>query len=411
MIKPERVLWLSDYFPRPHDMTTGVWSMKTALAVQKQGVDVVVLSPTPWIPKPMALTSELKGWSRTPHEFQMGNLPVFYPKCPHYPHHLIRKYVYAPCPSLESKLIWRWCKKTVARLRISHPFQIIHANFMFPCGYIGEMIKQKWGIPLVFHERSTPRLHSAIQFKAARNLYRKVLEDADSVITLNRSMANLIQGISPRLKEINIIRAVGDSEACDSLSENKPVRYGGKKIILSVGALTERKGHEYLLKAISRLRTEIQDIKCIIIGSGILANHLKTLVEKLSLNDIVELYGKRSHDEVLRTMSWCDVFVLPSWDEAFGTVYSEAMTFGKPVIGCEGEGIGEVIRNGVHGFLVKKRDDLSLYAALNQILCDGNLAAEMGKEAKILSERELNYSAIASKIVDIYCRSVMRAHG
>jgi glycosyltransferase involved in cell wall biosynthesis len=85
-------------------------------------------------------------------------------------------------------------------------------------------------------------------------------------------------------------------------------------------------------------------------------------------------------------MSWCDVFVLPSWDEAFGTVYSEAMTFGKPVIGCEGR-IGEVIRNGFHGFLVKKRDDFSLYAALKQILCDGKLAAEMGKEAKILSER------------------------
>lgn len=370
---------------------------------------MVVLSPIPWIPKPMALTSGLNGWSRTPSEFLIGNMPVYYPKCPHYPHRLVRKYVYAPWPFLQSELIWKWCKKTVEKLRISHPFQIVHANFMFPCGYIGRKVKQEWGIPLIFHERSTPRLQSAIRYEGARNLYRNVLEDSDSVITLNGKMADLIRGITPRLKEINIIRAVGDAEACNFLSEKKPDRYRGKKIVLSVGALIERKGHEYLLKAIRRLRTEIRDIHCIIIGSGVLEKRLKSLVEKLSLNEIVELQGKRPHEEVLRTMSWCDVFVMPSWDEAFGTVYSEAMTFGRPVIGCEGEGIGEVIRNGVHGFLVKRRDDLSLSAALKKILCDGDLAAAMGREAKILSERELNYDAIASKITDIYSRSHMRA--
>jgi len=104
-------------------------------------------------------------------------------------------------------------------------------------------------------------------------------------------------------------------------------------------------------------------------------------------------------------MSWCDVFVLPSWNEVFGTVYAEAMAFAKPIIGCEGEGISEVVSDGVQGLLVRKQDVGSLAEALKKVLTDENLASRLGKAGRILAEKELNYEFIAGQIIDLYNRA------
>jgi glycosyltransferase involved in cell wall biosynthesis len=228
------------------------------------------------------------------------------------------------------------------------------------------------------------------------------VKEADIVITLNHKMADLIKEIVPNSKEINIIRPAADIGTSDTLMQQKPERYKGKKIILSVGALTERKGHEYLVSAINYIKDEFPDIKCIIIGSGVRFKSLANLINRLSLTDVVELYGQRPHDEVLNAMSWCDVFVLPSWDEAFGTVYAEAMVFGKPIIACAGEGISEVVQDRVQGLLVKKQDAKSLAVALRKILSDKNLASSLGREARLLVEKELNYDFVAAQIIDLY---------
>ena len=169
-----------------------------------------------------------------------------------------------------------------------------------------------------------------------------------------------------------------------------------------MGFLEARKGHEFLVKAIRRVADDLRDIKCIIIGSGARARALERLVSVLNLTSIVELRGRRSHCEVLRTMSWCDVFVLPSWNEPFGTVYSEAMAFGKPIIGCEGEGIGEVVDDGVQGLLVKPANVDSLVAALRTVLKDHDLASRMGEASKVLATRSLTYTFVANKIIGLY---------
>ena len=403
----ERVLWISDYFPRPHDPTTGVWALETIFAIQKRGVEVVVLSPTPWIPRWLAFTSTLREWSRVPTEFKIRDLPVFYPKCPHYPHHLVVKYLYNFIPFFESSLIWRWCKGTISQIIDRYPFQAIHSNFIFPSGFIGFEIKKRYGIPLIVHERSMTRLTMAENHPIRRNVYAQVIREADGVITVSQKMANLIKEVVPNRKEVDIIRDAGDIETADNSMPQNPEGYQGKKIILSVGALIGRKGHEYLIRAINYIKDEFPDIKCIIIGGGVLLRNLEKLINDLKLNNIVELYGKRPHDEVLKIMSWCDVFVLPSWNEPFGAVYAEAMAFAKPVIACEGEGISEVVKDGVQGMLVKKKDTVSLANALKKILTDENLACILGRNGRNLVENELNWSYISKQLFDLYNRVVI----
>ena len=63
-------LWISDYFPRPHDMTTGTWALESAIALQTAGLPVAVMAPTPWIPGLIAPSASLRAWSRMPTQKQ-----------------------------------------------------------------------------------------------------------------------------------------------------------------------------------------------------------------------------------------------------------------------------------------------------------------------------------------------------
>lgn len=398
----KRVLWIIDYFPRPHDMSSGTWALETVLAIKKQGVDVVVLSPTPWIPKYLAFTSTLRKWSTVPNETLIDNLRIVYPKCPHYPHRFVRKHIYNRLPFLDTSLVWPWCKKTTQNIFDQFNPQVVHSNFIFPSGFIGLQIKRMYKIPLIVHERGTQRLNIAKNHLLRRKAYIKVISRADRIITPNNAMGDSIKELLPDKRKLDIVRDVGDVKKADILKQQKPGKYKDRRIILSVGTLTKRKGYEYLIRAIDNIRNEFQDIQCIIIGSGILQKHLTSLVNKLELKDVIEFYGRRTHNEVLEVMSWCDVFVLPSWDEAFGTVYSEAMTFAKPIIACQGEGISEVVQDGVHGILVKKQDITSLSEALRRILSNEKLSANLGRAARSLAERELNLDVIANQLITLY---------
>jgi len=383
-------------------MNAGIWSIKTALALNKSGVEVIVLSPTPWIPKWMAFTPKLIGWADVPYRYDIHDLPVYYPKCPHYPSSLIRKYVYNFLPFLETEAIYKWIDSTVSDIMDNSPFQLIHANFMFPSGYIGYRIKKKYGVPLIFHERGIRRLETALKNGRLRGIYSKVVRDSDLVIAPSEKMAEILRRNFPCGGDITVVRDVGDIEISDEAAEPRPNRYQENKIILSVGALIERKGHEVLVKAVRRIKENIPEVKCLIIGSGDRFEKIKQLIHGLGLNDSVEMLGELPHIEVLKIMSWCDVFVLPSWDEAFGTVNAEAMTFGKPIIGCVGEGISEVIEDGVHGFLVEKQDVEALAQAISRILTEIPLARRMGAQSMELSKNVLNYNQISSQMIKLY---------
>jgi teichuronic acid biosynthesis glycosyltransferase TuaC len=420
----KRVLWISDYFPRPHDPTTGVWALESAVHIREAGVEVVVLSPTPWIPSWLALTRRLRAWASVPLEHRMKGIPVYYPKCFHYPDRRVIRWLYNPIPVLETEPVWNGCRETVRHIMERYSFQAVHANFIFPSGFIGLKIKKEYGVPLVIHERSRQRLLAAKNHRFRGQMYRAIVREADAVITPNSEMAGLIREMSARHAEVGVMRDAGSAVHGGELPPQRPRvgvvrsagkapvpvrsrgetpgRYKGKKVVLCVGSLIERKGQEILIRAVAEIAGEFPEGRCIIIGGGERKARLEQLARELSLTEVVEITGKRPHREVLDVMSWCDVFVLPSWDEPFGTVYAEAMAFGKPVVACAGQGIGEMLQDGIHGLLVPPRDVESLANALRTLLGNPEQAESMGREGRALVDRELNYGTLSSRLIKLY---------
>ena len=408
--RPRRVLWICDYFPRPHDRTTGTWALESAVALQAAGMPVVVMAPTPWIPRPLAATDSLRAWSHVPPREELNGVPVYHARMPHYPRRWVVERVYNRAPFFEAALLWPWFRSVADHVMHRYPFDVVHANFLFPSGYLGMKLKQRYGTPFVAHERSVQRLAMARQHAARGRTYRRILRAADAVVTENEQMAAELRALEPALRRLSVLKQPGTHpDAVEHLRQARPHELDGRPVILSVGTLSERKGHAYLVRAVATIRAEFPDVVCRIIGDGPERPTLRALVHELGLEDTVELCGRRPHSEVLGAMSWCDVFALPSWGEAGGTVYGEAMQFGKPVIACAGEGIAELVQDGVHGFLVPSRDAAAVAGALRRLLADGACRERMGAEAGALAAAELGYPKLATTLIGLYGELPMRS--
>jgi glycosyltransferase involved in cell wall biosynthesis len=101
-------------------------------------------------------------------------------------------------------------------------------------------------------------------------------------------------------------------------------------------------------------------------------------------------------------MQECDVFSMPSTNEAFGVVYIEAMSLGKPVIGCIGEGPQDIIDHEENGYLMIKNDVEQLSAILDQLFSDKVLQQQLGEKAKRTVEEKFQWNNVAKKLIEEY---------
>ena len=141
-----------------------------------------------------------------------------------------------------------------------------------------------------------------------------------------------------------------------------------------------------------------------VVGDGPERSRLEDLARRLGIADRVTFAGRLEHHEVVREVARADIFCLPSWREAFGVVYVEAMACGKPVIGCRSQGAEDIISPGQDGILVEPRDVASLASALGQLLEDPELRQRMGEAARRRS-RAFSWDRTAEIYLDLY-RSV-----
>jgi glycosyltransferase involved in cell wall biosynthesis len=103
-------------------------------------------------------------------------------------------------------------------------------------------------------------------------------------------------------------------------------------------------------------------------------------------------------------LSSCDMLCVPTTDESFGIVFTEAMSFGKPVVAFNVAPINEIVDNHRTGILVPPDDTEALHDALLAILSDHHLRKNMGAAAKERFERLFSSSVVIEKITDLHRR-------
>jgi glycosyltransferase involved in cell wall biosynthesis len=147
--------------------------------------------------------------------------------------------------------------------------------------------------------------------------------------------------------------------------------------VLFVGQVIRGKGVDLMLKALADLKGEWQ---ATIVGEGSFLESCKQLAVKLGIADRVTFPGWVPHAELDSYYQSASMLVVPSrWPEPFGMVGIEAMARGRPVVAFANGGIPDWLDHGTTGLLVPPADITAMTTAIQKLLDDTSLAAQMGQ--------------------------------
>jgi glycosyltransferase involved in cell wall biosynthesis len=158
--------------------------------------------------------------------------------------------------------------------------------------------------------------------------------------------------------------------------DGEPSPYAGAEPrMLCVGRLIPIKGHIVLLRAFAAARESIPELRLDLAGRGPLEPALRALAKELRIDDAVRFLGYVA--PVQRAIEESAFVAVPSMGEGFGMVALEAMERARPVIAAEIGGLGELVEDGVTGFLVPPGEAEPLAAAIVALAADPKLRARM----------------------------------
>ncbi|CCE24391.1 protein of unknown function [Methylotuvimicrobium alcaliphilum 20Z] len=150
----------------------------------------------------------------------------------------------------------------------------------------------------------------------------------------------------------------------------------GKRILLTVGRLVQRKGIDKTLQALPEIIKKIPNIHYLIVGSGEFQPNLETIVKELALENFVTFAGRIAEEDLVKYYQSCDLFVMPNREladhdtEGFGLVFLEANACKKAVIGGRAGGAVEAISHGKTGLLVDGNNPEEIASAIIELLTD-----------------------------------------
>jgi glycosyltransferase involved in cell wall biosynthesis len=363
-----KVLVVSHLYPSP-GVERHLFVHEQILALRELGVESRVLSPTPWVPRVLWRDPRQRRRGQKPHRAVRDGVAAEYPRVLQPPRRL-----------LFDRL------GDLAYLRLRHlpslkaaGYDLVHAHQALPDGALAQRLARDLGVPLVVTVHGADvyqhfRMGAAVEKRA-----RDVLASADAVMANSSAVARLLAGtVRPERLTVVLNGTTGLGRAVQPADDYLP----GQPLALTVGYLIERKGLRELVAAVGRLRRGGRPVQLAIVGDGPLRDALAQKAAAEGVADSVHFLGRVEHTRVLSLMARADLFALPSWDEAFGLVYTEAMAQGTPVVAGRGEGPEDFIEDGVSGYLVPVRDPAALAGIIASILDDPRRAAAVGEAGK-----------------------------
>ena len=173
--------------------------------------------------------------------------------------------------------------------------------------------------------------------------------------------------------------------------------------LLFVGRFDKRKGVDVLLRSIPCVMQSCPQVKFNLVGQDPENRYEKNFFcSNPHLRDRVFFHGFISNEEVTRHYEKCDLLVAPSLYESFGQIYLEAMSHGKPVIGCNAGGIPEVIEDGVCGLLAKPGCIDSLTDKIIKICNNKKYRRLLGKQALERVKKLFDIKNVGDDTLELY---------
>jgi glycosyltransferase involved in cell wall biosynthesis len=178
--------------------------------------------------------------------------------------------------------------------------------------------------------------------------------------------------------------------------------------ILFTGRLAEKKGCEYLIRAMGEVQCQLPKAELVLIGDGPLRQPLEQLARQTLTS--YRFLGFQSPDVVRHWMNRAQIFAAPSVRaesgdaEGYPNAFAEAQSMGLPVVSFSADGVREAVVHGETGLLARERDVSALAAHLRRLYADPALSARMGEAARAHVCTHFNLRTQTRKLEELYMR-------
>ncbi|WP_282138039.1 glycosyltransferase family 4 protein [Rossellomorea aquimaris] len=178
-----------------------------------------------------------------------------------------------------------------------------------------------------------------------------------------------------------------------------PHKYHENIILTCVSRLSPRKGHGFLLEALSKVREHLTNVEVWIVGDGVMKEKLLEKAKELKLNNVI-FFGKR-HD-IPHILSMSDIYVLATVNDNFPLSVMEAMFSRQAVISTTCGGIPEMVQHEETGILCEPGNVEQLAQAIKRFITNSEERDKFAKAAESYAHQHLTSQEMTRKIEQIY---------
>ncbi len=211
---------------------------------------------------------------------------------------------------------------------------------------------------------------------------KHLAHDTDVLITMNREDYDRALAKMPA-KEIKYVHGVGvdTKRFATTTVDVKSLRESiglaeDEPMILTVGELIKRKNHEMILRALGGMKES--KWKYVIVGRGVLLDHLKDVAKECGIEDRVIFLGYRR--DIPEMLHACDLFVFTSFQEGLPVAIMEAMAAGAPILCTKNRGTADLIEDGISGAFTEMNAE-DLRAKMQNLLAHPEVREAYAKES------------------------------
>jgi len=290
-------------------------------------------------------------------------------------------------------------------------------KLLLHCGHIlaamaARRLKRKYGVPYLVWTYALE-----IMDKRMALPIRTALLEADCVITDSNYTRYYVQSVGVPDSRIKVIRPCVDNKrfrpSMDTRAMKRALQIEGRKILLTVGAFTDRyhyKGQDMVIRALPKIAKAVPNVLYVIAGVIQDRDYLVKLAQRYGVGERIRIVGRISSPDLPVLYNCADLFLMCSREEqtargtlaeGFGVAFLEASSCAKPVIGGNSGGVPDAVLDGITGSLVNPIDPDAIAGSVISLLSDPCLALQLGMNGRRWVEQEMTAARAAREFSEI----------
>lgn len=281
---------------------------------------------------------------------------------------------------------------------------LVHAHYASGYGTLGRLsgfhpfVLSVWGSD-VFEFPARSAWH--------RRLIKKNLASADHICSTSRFMADHVR----KYWEGPVTLTPFGVDCKEFNARNGSSAGSGEFVIGTVKTLDKKYGIEYLIRSFALLVAKYKQskkLRLVIAGEGPLRKKLEALARDSGVSELTTFLGHVPHDRVPSLLNTFSVFVAVSVfdSETFGVAVVEASACELPVVVSDVGGLPEVVRNGITGLIVPRRDAEATAKAISTLIENESLRRKLGAAGRKFVLDNYEWSENASRMERLYTQLV-----